>query len=116
MVPMWLLVAAAALAPVEPKVIFRAMPTVVFSAPLLAGFVVGTLRSDRKVLSALLLGLAPQVIGLVVFITRGSSSGVSLSDQLVADLVVGVITASMGFVGLLTVAGLRRLRTARIAL
>ncbi|MBI1686871.1 hypothetical protein [Caulobacter hibisci] len=107
--------ASSAFRPGEPKVVFKLLPMVIVGAPLLAGLVVGTWRADRKLLSALVLGMGPQVINLVVFAVRGSAIGSSIADALVAYLVIGTMMTPMSFVGLLTAAGLRRLRTVRIA-
>ncbi|PXA89328.1 hypothetical protein DMC25_09740 [Caulobacter sp. D4A] len=116
MAAMPLVIAAlAAFRPGEPKLVFRLLPVVICCAPLLAGLVVGTWRADRKLLSALVIGMGSQAIGLVMFAVRSSSIGSSLTDALVAYLVIGTEMTLMSFVGLLTAAGVRRLRTVRIA-
>ncbi|GEM_PF-1096463 len=109
------IVALAAFRPGDSKLVFRLLPVVIFCAPLLAGLVVGTWRADRKLLSALVIGIGSQVIGLVMFAVRSSSIGWSIPDALVAYLFLGTVMTVMSFVGLLTAAGLRRLRTMRIA-
>lgn len=107
--------AVAAFRPGEPKLVFRLLPVIICCAPLLAGLVVGAWRADRKLLSALVIGMGSQAIGLVMFAVRSSSIGSSITDALVAYLVLGTVMTAMSFIGLLTAAGLRRLGTLRIA-